>query len=121
METQAEADESFFSWAFLVWPNAPTVQSDQTNVPCLSRAGVVSAIGIPHEEPVIPMKRVVLDEVEIIGDRANPNTAEEALSLLSNGRIDLSPLMTHHFVLGEFPKALETFGRRKDGAIKPND
>ncbi|MEZ5284887.1 MAG: zinc-binding dehydrogenase [Vicinamibacterales bacterium] len=87
---------------------------------CLSAAkgGVVSVIGIPHEEPLIPMKRVVLDEIEIVGDRANPNTAGEALSLLANGRVDLTPLLTHRFPLEQFSDALETFESRRDGAVK---
>jgi L-iditol 2-dehydrogenase len=87
---------------------------------CLAAAkgGVVSVIGIPHEEPRLPMKRIVLDEIEIVGDRANPNTAEEALSLLVHGRIDLTPLFTHSYPLADFATALETFETRRDGAIK---
>lgn len=87
---------------------------------CLAAAkgGVVSVIGIPHEEPALPMKRIVLDEIEIIGDRANPNTAEEALSLLVHGRVDLTPLLTHRFALADFATALETFEQRRDGAVK---
>jgi L-iditol 2-dehydrogenase len=64
------------------------------------------------------MRRIVLDEIEIIGDRANPNTAEEALSLLVNKRIDLSPLMTHRFALNDFATALDTYENRKGGAVK---
>ncbi|MCC7123651.1 MAG: zinc-binding dehydrogenase [Acidobacteria bacterium] len=87
---------------------------------CLTAAkgGVVSVIGIPHEEPKLPMKRIVLDEIEIIGDRANPNTADDALSLLVNGRVDLTPLLTHRFALADFATALDTFERRRDGAVK---
>jgi L-iditol 2-dehydrogenase len=87
---------------------------------CLAAAkgGVVSVIGIPHEDPTLPMKRIVLDEIEIIGDRANPNTAEDALSLLVNGRVDLAPLLTHRFALADFAQALETFETRREGAVK---
>lgn len=87
---------------------------------CLAAAkgGVVSVIGIPHEEPALPMKRIVLDEIEIVGDRANPNTAEEALALLVHGRVDLTPLLTHRFALAEFATALATFEQRRDGAVK---
>lgn len=87
---------------------------------CLAAAkgGVVSVIGIPHEEPTLPMKRIVLDEIEIVGDRANPNTAADALSLLVNGRVDLAPLLTHRFALADFAAALDTFERRRDGAVK---
>jgi L-iditol 2-dehydrogenase len=38
--------------------------------------------------------------------------------MLKNGRIDLSPLMTHRFPLREFATALDIFESRKDGAIK---
>ena len=75
-------------------------------------------IGLPLEEPRLPMKRIVLDESEIVGDRANPNTAEEALSLLVNGRVDLTPLFTHSFALNDFAAALDTFEQRRDGAVK---
>jgi L-iditol 2-dehydrogenase len=87
---------------------------------CLAAAkgGVVSVIGLPLEEPRLPMKRIVLDEIEIVGDRANPNTAEEALSLLVNGRVDLTPLFTHSFALNDFAAALDTFEQRRDGAVK---
>lgn len=87
---------------------------------CLAAAkgGVVSVIGIPHTDPSLPLKRIVLDEVEIVGNRANPNTAAEALSLLVNGRVDLSPLMTHRFPLERFAEALDVFEARREGAVK---
>jgi L-iditol 2-dehydrogenase len=87
---------------------------------CLAAAkgGVISVIGIPHEDIALPMKHIVLNEIEIIGDRANPNTAQEALALLVNGRVDLTPLLTHRFTLARFAEALETFEQRRDGAVK---
>jgi L-iditol 2-dehydrogenase len=87
---------------------------------CLSAAkgGVVSVIGIPHSDPSLPLKRMILDEVELVGNRANPNTAQETIDLLVNNRIDLQPLMTHRFPLEDFHKALHTYENRKDGAIK---
>jgi L-iditol 2-dehydrogenase len=87
---------------------------------CLAAAkgGVVSVIGIPHEDPQLPMKRIVLDEIEIVGNRANPNTAEAALALLVSGRVDLTPLLTHRFPLAQFARALDVFERRQDGAVK---
>ena len=83
-----------------------------------SKGGVVSVIGIPHSNPSLPLKRIVLDEVEIIGNRANPNTAQEAIGLLVNNRIDLKPLLTHRYALRDFATALDVFEKRKDGAIK---
>ena len=93
---------------------------------CLAAAkgGVVSMIGIPHADPELPIKRMVLDEVELVGNRANPNTAARALAMLAEGRVDLTPLLSHRFALSEFATALDVFEGRKDGAmkvaIKPN-
>jgi L-iditol 2-dehydrogenase len=94
--------------------------SESIRQACLaaSKAGVVSVIGIPHSDPSLPMKRIVLDEIEIIGNRANPNTAEEAIGLLINNRVDLKPLLTHRFALKDFATALDIFEKRKDGAVK---
>ncbi|MEL6841319.1 MAG: alcohol dehydrogenase catalytic domain-containing protein [Pseudomonadota bacterium] len=89
-----------------------------------AKGGVVSMIGIPHEEPTIPVKRMVLDEVEMIGNRANPNTAEPAIAMLQEERVNLRPLLTHTFPLSDFATALDMYEGRKDGsmkiAIKPN-
>lgn len=103
---------------------AGTTQSVHQACMAAARGGVVSVIGIPLDDPQLPVKRMVLDEVELIGNRANPNTAEEAISLLANGRIDLKPLLTHRFALSDFAAALETYEQRKAGAtkvaVKPN-
>jgi L-iditol 2-dehydrogenase len=94
--------------------------SDSIRQACLAAAkgGVVSAIGIPHSDPTLPLKRMVLEEVELIGNRANPNTALPTIEMLKNGRIDLTPLLTHRFPLRDFAEALDTFESRRGGAIK---
>jgi len=97
---------------------AGTSQSIRQACLSASKGGVISAIGIPHTEPELPLKRMVLDEVELVGNRANPNTAKETIELLQNERIDLTPLLTHRFSLKDYAKALETYEERKDGAIK---
>jgi len=97
---------------------AGTAESIRQACLCASKGGVVSVIGIPHSDPSLPLKRIVLDEVEIIGNRANPNTGQEAMDMLLNGRIDITPLLTHRFALKDFAKALDVFEKRKDGAIK---
>lgn len=103
---------------------AGTVKAIQQACLAASKGGVVSMIGIPHADPSLPIKRMVLDEVELVGNRANPNTAEPAITMLAEGRIDLKPLLSHKFPLSEFATALDIYEGRKDGAmkvaIKPN-
>ncbi|MDT0684986.1 zinc-dependent alcohol dehydrogenase [Autumnicola psychrophila] len=97
---------------------AGTVKSIRQACLAASKGGVVSVIGIPHADPSLPLKRIVLDEIELVGNRANPNTARRTIELLANSRIDLTPLMTHKFSLKEFDSALDTFENRRNGAIK---
>ena len=41
-----------------------------------------------------------------------------AMRWIADGRIDLSPLVTHHYPLSEAQTAFETFRDKKDGALK---
>ena len=97
---------------------AGTTQAFRQACELAAKGGVISAIGLPAEDATVPVRRLVLDEVEIRGGRANPNTAGEALSLVVNGRVDIAPLFTHRFALADFAAALSTFTGRVDGAIK---
>lgn len=103
---------------------AGTAQSIRQSCLAAAKGGIVSMIGIPHSDPDLPIKRMVLDEVELIGNRANPNTAEPAIAMLAEGRVDLKPLLSHKFPLADFATALDIYEGRKDGAmkvaIKPN-
>ncbi|MEL7025891.1 MAG: alcohol dehydrogenase catalytic domain-containing protein [Pseudomonadota bacterium] len=103
---------------------AGTVKAIEQACLAASKGGVVSMIGIPHADPNLPIKRMVLDEVELVGNRANPNTAEPAIAMLAQGRVDLRPLLSHKFPLSDFATALDIYEGRKDGAmkvaIKPN-
>ncbi len=38
--------------------------------------------------------------------------------LVRNGRLDLTPLITHRFSLGEIEAAYELFGNQRDGVVK---
>jgi L-iditol 2-dehydrogenase len=97
---------------------AGTAQSVTQACLAAAKGGVVSVIGIPHSDPSLPIKRIVLDEIELVGNRANPNTALPTIELLRNKRIELDPLITHRFPLKDYSQALEVFENRMDGAIK---
>jgi len=82
--------------------------------------GCVSLSGIPPvgELDLIDSRKLVLDQIRIMGTRANPNVSEKLLALVSSGRLFVDDLITHHFKLDEFSTALSTFTERKDGAMK---
>ncbi|WP_228556797.1 zinc-binding dehydrogenase [Myxococcus sp. AB025B] len=40
------------------------------------------------------------------------------MAVVQSGRVDLTPLLTHHFALKDIRDAYELFGQRRDGVIK---
>jgi L-iditol 2-dehydrogenase len=84
----------------------------------LRKGGRVAVIGIPMEAAQIPLRRVVLDEVEVVGVRAAAGEMPDAIALVAAGRIRLRELITHRFALEDFAEAYETFTERREGALK---
>jgi L-iditol 2-dehydrogenase len=82
------------------------------------KGGRVAVIGIPMEAASIPLQRVVLDEIDIVGVRAAAGEMPEAIALVAAGKIRLAELITHRFALEDFADAYATFTERRDGALK---
>jgi len=82
------------------------------------KGGRVAVIGIPMEDARIPLQRVVLDEIDIVGVRAAAGEMPEAIALVAAGKIRLRELITHRFALDDFADAYATFTERRDGALK---
>src|SRR3990172_5278921 len=71
----------------------------------VKKGGRVVVGGRPAEDAALPLKRFVLDEIELIGSRAAPNCLPEVLALVQAGALRLRELVTHRFPLREFPAA----------------
>ncbi|MBV9577227.1 MAG: alcohol dehydrogenase catalytic domain-containing protein [Chloroflexi bacterium] len=96
-----------------------TTDSIRQAVDVLARGGRVAFTGVPTEgEARLPMQKIVLEEIDLFGVRANRNTMEEVLPLIASGRVRVKPLVTHRFALTDYGQALETFAGRVDGALK---
>ena len=74
--------------------------------------------GFPPGPVELPITQIVLDEKDLLGVRADPNTSEEVIPLIANGTIQIKPMITHVFPLEEFARALKVFSERLEGAIK---
>ena len=66
----------------------------------------------------IPLKKIVLDEVDFVGNRANPNTLEKAITLAQAKEFDIDGLVTHEFPLADYKTALDIFIGKKENSIK---
>lgn len=97
---------------------AGTPNSIQNSVEMCYRGGTISIIGIPVEPVALNVKKLVLDEIDFRGARANQNEQEEVIPMMLDGRIETRKLITHTYPLVEFDTALDTFLTRKDGAVK---
>ena len=84
----------------------------------LRRGGRCAAVGIPTQGVEIPMQRLVLDELELVGCRASAGEMLRVMPLVEQGRIRIREVATHRFSLSEYGKALDTFNDPKSGAIK---
>jgi L-iditol 2-dehydrogenase len=87
-------------------------------VEMLRKGGRVAVIGIPFDAARIPMQRLVLDEIDVVGVRAAAGEMPRAIQLVADGRIRLRELITHRFALEDFGDAYATFTERRDGALK---
>jgi L-iditol 2-dehydrogenase len=83
------------------------------------RMGKVLLLGFPHDPFPADFAELALNNKYIYTVRGEgwANVAR-AVSFLNKGAIDLKPLITHSFPIGEIDKAFETFNKRIDGAIK---
>ncbi|HEV8675130.1 MAG TPA: alcohol dehydrogenase catalytic domain-containing protein [Methylomirabilota bacterium] len=88
----------------------------------LGQAGVVRPggrvvlTGLPHEPARIEVFQLVRREIDVRGSMIYQGEFREALALLAQGAIEVSPLVTHRFPLERLEDALAT--HRRPEAIK---
>ncbi len=93
-------------------------QTPREAVDMTRKGGRVALIGVPLEPCVLPLQRIVFEEMDVFGVRANPNTCAEVIPLITAGTIDVAAVTTHAFPLADFAQAYDTFVNRIGGALK---
>lgn len=84
----------------------------------VAKGGRISMVGLPKEDIAIPIKRIVLDEIDMVGNRANPNTLERSIAMVQANKMDIKSLITHEYMLSDYDEALDVFVKRKDNSLK---
>ena len=97
---------------------AGSVISVQQAVAVTKKGGRVVLNGFPPAPVELPVAQIVLDEKDLLGVRADPNTCEEVIPLIANGTIKINPLITHVLPLDQFARGYKVFTERIDGAVK---
>jgi len=84
----------------------------------LRRGGRCAAVGIPTVGVEIPMQRLVLDELELVGSRASAGEMRRVIPHVAAGRMRVGDIITHRFDLADYAQAMATFNDPASGAIK---
>ncbi len=78
------------------------------------KCGTVSIIGVHAARTEVHMGLAWIKSLKIVGGQANVIAhLDPVLALLASGRIDPSPLVTHHMPLQDAPHAYEIYDRRE--------
>jgi L-iditol 2-dehydrogenase len=103
----------------VVFETAGSVPTTQQTIELVARGGRIVWVGLAGED-IFPMSvlQAIDKEVDIMGIFRYANVYPYAIQLVSTGRINVDPLVTHHFSLDNVKEALEVAHERRDGAVK---
>lgn len=83
----------------------------------LKKTGHYWITGLFHTDPPVNLGKVVRSEIDIHGTICYTREEfRECLDLIQDGRVEVTPMITHHYALKDMEKAFETFQKRE--AIK---
>lgn len=84
----------------------------------VAKGGCVSMVSLPKDDVKIPIRKIVLEEIDLVGNRANPNTLAKSIPIGMNFKKEISEMITHEFPLSRYEEAFDIFNGRKDNSLK---
>lgn len=89
------------------------------SIDLLKPGGALLIIGIPELDRItLNINLVRRHELRIFNVRRQNECVERAIDLIASRKVDVSPLVTHHFSLDDSPRAFEMVSSRSGGVIK---
>lgn len=79
---------------------------------------IVTVVALYDQPQILPLPEMYGKNLTFKTGGVDGCDCEEILSLIEQGKIDTTPLITHRFPLRDMEKAYEMFESRKDGVIK---
>ena len=105
----------------LVLETAGAVVAVELATRLVREGGRVALLGIAGEGKVLelPSDRIALRDLELIGSVAYTSAVwKRMVELLSEGRVDLDPIVTHRFPIADFERAFGLMERREGTVVK---
>jgi alcohol dehydrogenase len=99
-----------------------TQQTFESCLRCLRPAGVLSSLGVYSGKLALAYEAfgAGLGDYEIVSTLCpgGKERMRRLIALVRGGRLDLTPLLTHHFPLDRINEAYDLFANRRDGVLK---
>ncbi|TBU32833.1 xylitol dehydrogenase [Dichomitus squalens] len=113
MQTQLGLEERGLKAVDLIVDASGAEVSIQTGIYIAKHGGRYVQVGMGAPEIVIPITTLLVKEIDFKGSfRYGPGDYQLAIALVSQGRIDLKPLVTHRY---SFDQAVEAFQSTRAG------
>lgn len=87
-------------------------------IPITKSGGVIVLVGMGPPEITLPIINATIREIDIRGVFRYVNCYPKALSLIASGKVNIKPLISHHFHFLDSIKAFETAKKGNEGDRK---
>jgi threonine dehydrogenase-like Zn-dependent dehydrogenase len=85
----------------------------------LQPGGALLVIGIPEVDRIsLDINLMRRNELRLLNVRRQNECVAAAVEMIAGGRVNIRPLVTHHFPLDQAPQAFELVAERRDGVLK---
>ncbi len=85
---------------------------------CARPNGVVTVVALYDRPQILPLPEMYGKNLTFLTGGVDGCDCEEVLSLISQGKIDTEPLLTHTYPLDRIDEAYRLFENKEDGVIK---
>ncbi|BBI32150.1 zinc-dependent alcohol dehydrogenase [Cohnella abietis] len=90
----------------------------ETAILAAKMQGTVMALGFAASQVTIPIQALLFSEITIVGCTGFSFEGETVLKMISDGRINVKPLITHEYPLEEIDRGFEVLRDKTADAIK---
>ena len=103
----------------LVFECAGQQEAIDQGIELLKPGGTLLIVGIPEVDRIsFPIHTLRRKELAILNVRRQNQCMADAIAMVASGKVNVNPLMTHHFPLKETKAAFDLVAGYRDGVIK---